>query len=292
MAHSHQQTLLAKLGFSDPDHKDHRHTLACEYLCKPEVLQKMGQVLFGAVPDPIQQPEAIILASGVGLPDGTIEVTGGWVESQSAKTEIPVMNHTYSSKYYVGFVDVVASLSIKRWHLQKGTPITKEVDKYITCTNECPWCQIGTPSPSEHLIGGQYIDCENKCDGCDRCAHEWSKYFPNEHGPNHTLQHKAREPDIVVARTIHEYRCLQDKADIIIEVKVTKCDPSDIVKQLKLYRQYMPGYYMAVATCYPVSQSTKDMFTREGIKHIFLGAGFEAYCAARRAEKPVTEEGL
>ena len=90
---------------------------------------------------------------------------------------------------------------------------------------------------------------------------------------------------------------------VIVEVKVSKVDPADIIKQMKLYATYainsLPEYDVrrhrfsfVVATCYPVSQSTKDMFAREGIKHIFLGAGFEAYCAARRAEKPVTEEGL
>lgn len=291
MAHSHQQTLLAKLGFSDPDHKDPRHTLACEYLCKPEVLQKMGQVLFEVAPTPVERPDKIVLAPGANLPTGTLKATDSWIESRSAKTEVPVMNHTYNSKYYVGFVDVSVSFSIRKWCLQGGVPVKKEVHQYITCTNECPWCQIGTSSPSEHLIGGQYIDCENECDGCDRCTHEWSKYFPNEHGPNHMLQHKVRESDIVVVGTSYEYLYQQDKVEAIVEVKVTKCDPADIVKQLKLYQQYMP-YRMVVATCYPVSQSTKDMFAREGIKHIFLGAGFEAYCAARRAEKPVTEEGL
>lgn len=36
MAHAHDRTLLAKLGFADPDKKDARHDLACRYTALPE----------------------------------------------------------------------------------------------------------------------------------------------------------------------------------------------------------------------------------------------------------------
>jgi hypothetical protein len=35
MAHSHDRTLIASLGFADPDKQDPMHDLACEYLSQP-----------------------------------------------------------------------------------------------------------------------------------------------------------------------------------------------------------------------------------------------------------------
>ena len=35
MTHAHDRTLLASLGFADPDKKDQMHDLACEYLSQP-----------------------------------------------------------------------------------------------------------------------------------------------------------------------------------------------------------------------------------------------------------------
>jgi len=32
--HSHKRTLLASLGFNDPDKKDSRHNLGCQYLAQ------------------------------------------------------------------------------------------------------------------------------------------------------------------------------------------------------------------------------------------------------------------
>jgi hypothetical protein len=214
MAHSHQQTLLAKLGFSDPDHKDPRHTLACEYLCKPEVARKVIQVVDPlsdsetACPDPVKSSQIM----GDAITGGQ-----GWIGRWVSNTEQPVMNKAY----YIGFLDVVITYAANEWVAQ--------------------W---------EHNTA---------------CPFQKGRF----------------------------------NYQVLVEVKVSRCDPADIVKQLKLYDQYCERgrsprtpVRLVVATCYPVSQSTKDMFAREGIRHIFLGAGFEAYCAARRAEKPVTEEGL
>jgi hypothetical protein len=43
--HSHDRTLLARLGFSDPDKKDPRHDLACQYLALRENQERMVDVV-------------------------------------------------------------------------------------------------------------------------------------------------------------------------------------------------------------------------------------------------------
>ena len=39
--HAHDRTLLASLGFADRDKQNPRHALACRYLCRPEVAEKL-----------------------------------------------------------------------------------------------------------------------------------------------------------------------------------------------------------------------------------------------------------
>jgi hypothetical protein len=41
MARSHDQTLLAKLGFADPDRSDPTHDFACRYLATEPVLEQL-----------------------------------------------------------------------------------------------------------------------------------------------------------------------------------------------------------------------------------------------------------
>lgn len=208
MAHSHQNTLLSRLGFSDPDRSDPKHTLACEYLCKPDVARKVLAAV-GYKDDPCDQPKPVVATWG------SLSPVGSRFERLWVQTETPVMN----GKFYIGFTDVAIHFSETIW----------------------------TPYDSEHASGDK-----------------WNYKY--------TLKHNTRT--------------------ILVEVKVKRCDPADAIKQVKLYREYQSVWGAVVATCYPVSQSTKDMLKREGIHHIFLGAGFEAYCAERRAEKPVSEEGL
>lgn len=42
MSHAHEKTLLARLGFSDPDRKEPLHDLACMYLSRPEAAGKIA----------------------------------------------------------------------------------------------------------------------------------------------------------------------------------------------------------------------------------------------------------
>jgi hypothetical protein len=43
--HSHDRTLVASLGFADPDKRDRRHDLACQYLAIEENRRKVADVL-------------------------------------------------------------------------------------------------------------------------------------------------------------------------------------------------------------------------------------------------------
>lgn len=43
--HAHERTLLGKMGFKDPDKKDRRHDLACQYLAQPDVATRLLSIV-------------------------------------------------------------------------------------------------------------------------------------------------------------------------------------------------------------------------------------------------------
>lgn len=287
MAHSHQNTLLSRLGFSDPDRSDPKHTLACEYLCKPDVALKVLAVVGCSTVVP-PKPEDVVTKS-----EDRPRSVGSWVSMTGARTEHPIMN----GNYYIGFADVVIGFNQITWRAERKdaiwTPIQNE-RKHKCVRKPCKLCQSGNKAndwshnvKKENRYGVSVADTAS-CDAwCPWCF----KRIPLGDG-EYKQYHIEKYVDQAYTGTKYQYEQDGCPASLLIEVKVKRCDPADIVKQIKLYRQYRGNKEDVVATCYPVSQSTKDMLKREGIHHIFLGAGFEAYCAERRAEKPVSEEGL
>src|SRR4051794_16944824 len=57
--HSHDRTMVAKLGFADPDKRDDRHELACQFLVQPDVAGGVGAM---------EQPELIRSSGAEGYP--------------------------------------------------------------------------------------------------------------------------------------------------------------------------------------------------------------------------------
>lgn len=82
MSHGHEKTLLSAMGFQDPDRKKPLHTLACQYLMRPEIIKKLwSRVHVRRLKDPV------IPASGI-----------------HAEAEARV---TRDARYLLGFWDVV-----------------------------------------------------------------------------------------------------------------------------------------------------------------------------------------
>lgn len=49
--HSHDRTMLAGLGFADPDKRDPRHDLACQYIAAPEVARRLAEAVAAPILD-------------------------------------------------------------------------------------------------------------------------------------------------------------------------------------------------------------------------------------------------
>lgn len=114
MAHTSDRTLLAALGFQDPDKRDKRHTLACQYLCEPETAVRMWERLFPGCAEPRPSIESItlrmdddadaarsydIFVKKHPFPNGHFEL-----KHMAAKTEVGIYR---ARGHVVGFWDVV-----------------------------------------------------------------------------------------------------------------------------------------------------------------------------------------
>ena len=121
--HSHDRTLLAKLGFADIDRQHPRHDLACQYLAQPSVAQKLLRTVF---PDlvPVQQAQQSLKLSRTGSwvgykpiaghdrgfrPDQTVTVTVtcSGVELSRATFEYHLTKGDGKYQTTIGFLDLV-----------------------------------------------------------------------------------------------------------------------------------------------------------------------------------------
>jgi hypothetical protein len=103
--HSHARTLISRLGFADPDKKDRRHDLACQYLVTPEVAKRIVQE--------IVRPGSMRFLDGKGVRmndratyrfQGRADVIQAMATSDTV-LEWPLKKGTTQS--IVGFLDVV-----------------------------------------------------------------------------------------------------------------------------------------------------------------------------------------
>jgi hypothetical protein len=93
--------------------------------------------------------------------------------------------------------------------------------------------------------------------------------------------------DIIAAALPEKTECeptLLDQCDhghsgaINIEVKITPISISDILRQIALYREFCPGYWVLV-TAFGIKPHELEALRRERVHHIRLGKDFEAFKA-------------
>lgn len=107
--HSHDRTLLAKLGFGDPDRADARHDAACQYLARLPIAEKMLDFMSSFLPSGEQfryVPYSKEPYYQFSRKPFTLEYHICKGEGQYATT--------------IGFADVVMNLDSYRWHFCGG----------------------------------------------------------------------------------------------------------------------------------------------------------------------------
>jgi hypothetical protein len=196
MTRTADQTLLARMGFSDPDKANPEHDLACRFLCEPEV----GAKVLGLAAPSAQHAR-----------DRERELGRVWfmtrlgaVTFEGGNVEVPILKGEGQYRQYVGFIDT--------------------------------------------LIHG-------------RCASE-RKGNDDVWGPS--------EPERLFCG---------------VEVKIGATPVGDCVRQVKLYRAFSEAPAWVLATRYDLSKADVEHLRSEGIVHVRLGKGFEAFAERVRASE-------
>lgn len=267
--HSHDRTLIASLGFADPDKKNPRHTLACQYLCRPDILNAIAGRVLGPVdmPPTAAAPtrDEIIRALAVpdcppptesshyAGPDHPVHATTGrgqrttvaWSKTldpwygYAIRSAVCEQTITKERGFVVGFWDVVGRLA--RWR------------HYVNITDSAKQ--------------GRLLRTESRPD-----RKTWEPLTDNIH-------EWTWERSVTIEKT-------PEHPTLYIEVKVTRVDVADIARQMALYMTATgmhPGGqdHAVVATTWAMHPDDKVMLTSKNIHVIRLGEPFDVYCAAR-----------
>jgi hypothetical protein len=97
---SRDYTLLAKLGFADPDKQDPTHDAACRYLAQPEVAQKLWALSSEILNSPGMYADASQHLVRFSNSASTTELAAATVEA-------PISKGSGQYKTTIGFMDVV-----------------------------------------------------------------------------------------------------------------------------------------------------------------------------------------
>jgi hypothetical protein len=257
------RTLLSSLAFADPDKKNPRHDLACQYVAQPKVAEKLVKTFVPLTSMPLGK-----YSSGKQVypqyPGYSIErmtwrfSRSGYSESvraEAAALEVPISKGLGQYRTTIGFVDahipfVISRLtrgdSLLEWKLFRDPPVN------------------GYPPHCEALLEPQLTDAA---------------------GPTPYEE-------------VSEYL-----GDLFIEVKIGKESLGSILRQINLYKEYRPficarvhgahvhrsekvslngggcetrGLWVLV-TDFPLSEAEVASLACESIRHVTLGEDFETF---------------
>lgn len=225
MTHSLNRTMLANLGFADPDKREPDHDLACEYLSQNALT--LAKRLTGSTPD-ARQPFR--------WSDGTSNFAAmgsyAWdIGHVSRQRETAVSKGHGQYRTTVGFLDLA---------------IAYRVDLLIRGER----CLLPSDKGQHSLRGASDGNIEDAWPlGCKLERGEWRVPF--------------------------------DWPDIGIEVKALPVSVGDIIRQIRLYREYCRKSLWVAATCFPLTQSDLCALKQNGVRHVYLGESFENWKASR-----------
>lgn len=294
MTHAHDRTLLAKLGFDDPDRRNPLHDAACQYLARPEIAAKVRDHIFGVPP---QSSEPSVSVCRIDPYYGS--TVSSWITSNVAKEPISdVEVHVckghgqYSST--IGFIDVVSRF--ERTINYSGLlprPDTKIPPKdSVLFTPDDIHAAIATNSHvfvyeghAERASGYSEWAIESWDDCAMECKPATDTYrFPDPHYRSILPKvdpSSRRVFAIAGAKIIAPARVVQNEQKPIayseawmetaaIEVKAHQATAGDVLRQVALYRAHHAASAWAVATCYPISKRDADAFASANVKHVQL----------------------
>ncbi len=247
--HSHDRTMIAKMGFQDADRGNSQHELACAFFCQRHIANLLGDLLLPET----KKPRRYTITDHRSCPH-THERTGTirqWKEH--GYVEVPRVfrdrcSEELKSSYETRF---------DRFDLTESTrerPLLKGRDQYATTIGFLDVVLVLVPVHVFTYWDENYDPCLSG--KCPLTKKDFQK-TDDERG-------RAR--------------------DFVIEVKIDKVQTSEVIRQINFYRSFYqssPGQFEKTfwlfASPYFLDRNEKAAVEEAGITHVFLGAEFAAF---------------
>lgn len=298
------QTLLSKLGFSDPDKKDPKHDLACQYLVETAVANSLMNKFFQKNFDrPITS--CFLRERNVIHKHVTSELEVG--------LEKPISKGERQYKTTIGFMDAMIcrriseqehGIDIKSVTGRIKRIVPRSLDAIKFCTSaEYFWIADNDVPIFEKELSNNY----NNSWLFERFHRE--VFQIKQVGENFTACVKDENAALSRIFILKDQTAIwhrssrlfdQKKRDekAYIEVKISDPGLGSILRQINLYREYLLhrdlGYEekkWILAAYYSPIQAYVTALNDNGIEFVRLGANFDKWCADRKSQSGcVTEE--
>jgi hypothetical protein len=274
MTYAHDKTLLARLGFQDPDAREPLHDLGCEYIALERSTISLQKLIHGDLPEIVNTNLQFETSEGINFNNEFIrnKMNLNITEVElvaSSRVEVPLTKGQDQYKVTVGFLDVFSSWE-RRAH-QVGS-LTKPNSKEIRGR----WTNKTTGKVTQKP---DFRDPEITPDQRTRSilefedAHQWT--------PAHCVM-----IDPVV--TLVDEWVTKNASSFSVEVKIQSIGIGDLLRQMNLYREYLPSQTpVVVAVAFDTNDYFRSALEREGIHLVRLGDNFTTW-AAKQSSAPVS----
>ncbi len=276
MTRATDRTLIASLGFADPDRQTITHSLACQYLTRPETAQNVWRAV---------RPELFRHIDDKPTREGQRQ----WSGIVSTDTEVQIMKGTGKYATTIGFLDAVIDGGIDESEVKSEKTIDEPA---LYATGDGRWCQEYWSRTFRHKTFAGVVETTSEDDT--------PKIKPSDMNTvllmdmtGLVFRESRQNVRLVKGPVFSEYVNVlawnRRKQRVAIEVKTTECDVSEIARQLDLYSQYdqkldLPTIWVAALT-WKLHPESETVLTRKGIKILHLGESFDAYCKERQESK-------
>lgn len=295
MTHAHDRTLIASMGFADPDKKDARHDLACQYLAQPEIAQRVvrrfrhADLQSGAYhgtewfeyDDKFRHglPHDAGPRFGLGYHSTSrherVEFERTCELDTSPRFEVPIHKGEHQYRTTIGYLDLVVPYTIterragRRWGVcLVEREVEEKRERFVHTANE--GANDGA-MPRPAWLAKRLATHATRL---ETYAEAVRKPVPEEAWLDYESVH--RRPGVV-----------------LVEVKIRPVGVGELLRQIKLYQSYPllrslhtplypgPEEWM-VATAYALPSADVASLKSEGVGYVRLGPKFDEYVAQRQ----------
>lgn len=291
--HSHDRTLLASLGFNDPDKKLPRHDLACQYLADKDRSEKLAGLLIGPR---IKEGELRIPKEQHPILGDLYFVANqtGRISLLEPSFEVVVNRGSDRFKSTVGFLDLVIPVAVSVEHRGLIQVARKEDGP---CVDESGR-EFGPDDADERIRQIRKCYIHNRPGGFVRLAVSDeeaasimarvgltslpARIYSLEQHPDYP----RRKPKFSIDHQEKTAR-YETIEQIAVEVKIAAVPVGDIIRQIRLYREHFGSTLTSwvAALAFSITPADREMLRSSKIHAIRLGPDFEAWAAEQERIK-------